>query len=1022
MISLVLAMVWSRRGQAVTLALLALLAVASAVAAPAYLAAVDRAVAAGQIATAVPAELGLTVSARQNERTQDVVEGPSVDFTDVAEALVQLPGFTYVNSSEYPTVGIEPDKQYASRLVFRQNVCVHVQVLTGRCLAGEGDVLLGEHTAKRLDLAAGDLIKLTSAIYNADPRDPGYIPDGIPKELTVAGTYRAADAESAYWGTHGYFTTLYGLGPGEPVFTNAATLRAMDHGNTELAIDGTAEPAALDADRLDDLRAGLDRLRTTSTQLGSSLQISTELPRLLDRIDAGRASAQLLVPVLAVPLVLLACFCIFLAVGYGAQGRQSELAAVALRGPRWWVRWWLATGESLVAVAIGAVAGCLAGQLLVNAVAANRFPGVGVDPGWSSLRYAPAAALAALIAAVAAQRRPLLSPVVTLLRRTPVRGNAHRAIFTEAIVVVLAVVAGMQLSLSNGSLTGIGLFAPALLILALALLAARAVLPIVTRYAARALSRGRPGVALAGFQLSRRPGAERLFALLVATVAVVGFAVAGVDAAARGRVVEAELGTGADRVLTVAPVYRTQLLEAVRRADPEGAYAMAAVRLPDGGANQPGGLAVDSQRLAAVATWPAGSPDAGEVARDLRPAAADPFVFKGDDINVVATGSGLPEEGKGIRLNLALSSVTGLGDTQVQLGEVREGRQTYQQRVATCRDGCRLNGIGFTAIGTALGIRARIVINELGTINPVRPVLARDQLADPGRWRMPENGRLTADPGGLRIDLDASEGLAAGTWMYPSGTPYPLPVAHAGRLPTDRVVTGLDAKDLVVAPVAELPAVPQLGRYAVLADLEYTDRLSVDGGQAQIPQVWLNAAAPDDVLDRFAEQGLTVLVDTRSAQVARALDHQGPALALWFHLLAGGLAVLLGAGALVLAAAVDRSRRVADLAALRAQGLSRGAADRATLWTYPVLVVFAAVVGLAVAVLAWELTGWALPLAGLEPPDLPLPTRPGADALLAAGAAVLAVLVLVALATGRNLRARVNRLSTVVHRGPRDHL
>ncbi|MET8148768.1 hypothetical protein ACIBSW_17750 [Actinoplanes sp. NPDC049668] len=65
MISLVLAMVWTRRGQALTLALLALLAVSAAVASPAYLAAADRAVAAEQIATATPAERGIVISAAQ---------------------------------------------------------------------------------------------------------------------------------------------------------------------------------------------------------------------------------------------------------------------------------------------------------------------------------------------------------------------------------------------------------------------------------------------------------------------------------------------------------------------------------------------------------------------------------------------------------------------------------------------------------------------------------------------------------------------------------------------------------------------------------------------------------------------------------------------------------------------------------------------------------------------------------------------------------------------------------------------
>ncbi|WIM94970.1 hypothetical protein ACTOB_007031 [Actinoplanes oblitus] len=1006
MTGLVLAMVWRRRGQAVTLALLAMLAVASAVAAPAYLIAADRAVAAGQISTAAPGELGLSIAASLNPRAgADPLAPPPLDFTTVAAALVDLPGFDYVYATEYPAVGIEPSLEFASRMVFRQGVCDHLTLRAGRCPAGEGELLLGERTAARLGLRPGDPVTLTGARFNDDAQTPGYVPAAVPQRLTVVGTYTIRDAGEAYWGSHGYFTATPGRGPGEPVFTLMATVAAMDHPGSDVSIDGTAGPAALDVDRLGDLRAGVDRLGDTAAKLGSGVQLSTGLPGLLDRIDAGRAAARQLVPVLAVPLVLLACFSIFLAVGYGAEGRQDELAVVALRGARWWTRWWLATGESLVAVLAGAVAGCLAGQLLVNVVAASRFPGVGVDPGWSSLRYAPLAAVAAVAAAVAAQHRQLLSPVSTLLRRNPAR-RGRRVLITEAVVVVLAVVAGLQLALSNGSLTGLGLFAPALLILAFALVAARLLVPVLTRGAARALRRGRPGTALAGFQLSRRPGAERLFALLVATVGVAGYAACGVDTAARGRDVEAVLGTGAARVLDIGPVYRQQLLAAVRAVDRNGDFAMAVSRLPSGGPAVPSGLAVDSTRLAAVAAWPDGAPAVRAVAARLRPDAAEPAAFAGTDISVAATTTGLGV-GRRLRLSLALSSVDGRGDTEVQLGLLQPGRRVYQQRVRLCQGGCRLNGIGLTAVGTALGITGRVVINELGTVNPVATAVPAERLRDPGGWRMAANGRLAADPDGLRIDLDASGGLSAAAWVQPADTPWPLPVAHAGPLPPGAVLTGLDADPLPAVPVAELPAVPLLGRHGTLVDLEYADRVAVDAAEAQLPQVWLNDRAPADIVDRLSARGLTVTGDHRAGLTALRLAAQGPALALWFHLLAAGLAVLLGAGGLVLAAAVDRGRRVEDLTALRVQGLGRRAAGRATLWTYAVLVFAATVVGLLVALGAWALTGWTLPLAGLTPPDLPLPAWPRPGAMLGACGAVAAVLFLVALATGRDLRNRV---------------
>jgi putative ABC transport system permease protein len=172
------------------------------------------------------------------------------------------------------------------------------------------------------------------------------------------------------------------------------------------------------------------------------------------------------------------------------------------------------------------------------------------------------------------------------------------------------------------------------------------------------------------------------------------------------------------------------------------------------------------------------------------------------------------------------------------------------------------------------------------------------------------------------------------------------------------------------------------------------------------PQVWLNDKAPADIVDRLSAAGLTVLDDDRSTVVRRQLDEQAPALALWFYALAGGLAVLLGAGALVLAAAVDRGRRVEDLTALRAQGLRRPTAARATLWTYPVLVALAVVAGLAITLLAWRITGSSLPLAGLNPSPFPLPGWPRPAAVLGAGAGVFVLLTAVAVLSGRRtLRA-----------------
>jgi putative ABC transport system permease protein len=1002
-ISLVLAMVWARRSQAVTLALLSMFAVAAAVAAPAYLRAADRAVAAGQVAAATPDERGIVISTVQDDRTGPVNDGTGtapVSFTDIGAALADLPGFSYVYAAEYPAIGVEKNPQWRSRFVYRQGVCGHLTMLTGRCLIGEGEVVVGDQTARRLSLATGDSIVLRFARFNSDPRVPVFLPDGEPKKLAIVGTYRVPDTGDLYWGTHGYFTEDPGDRPGEPFFTDAATLGAMDHGSTQVSIDGTAGPHALDVDNLPRLRAGLDATRDTAIKIGSGVTLGSQLTDLLDRVDAGRAAARLIVPVLAVPLVLLACLSIFLAVSYGTEGRRPELAVVALRGARWGLRWWLATGENLVAIVIGAVAGCVAGQLLVNAVVAVRFPGVGAAAGVSSLRYAPVAAATAVVAALLAERRQLLSPVAELLRRAPAVPAGARAVAIEAAVALLAVVSGLQLVISHGSLTGVGLVAPALIVLALALFAARALLPGVTRSAGRALRGGRLGIALAGFQLSRRPGAARLFALLVAAVAVAGYAACAIDVAARGRMVEAGIGTGAPRVVTVDPVPPSRLIAATDAVDPHRQYAMAVARVP-GRSEDPVVLGVDTTRLAATAFWPDGAPPIGEVAGRLRPAAAAPITMPGQDLTVDATATGLNVSSP-IRLNAVVSSVRGLGDATVGLGEVIDGPFTYQQRVPICQGGCTLKALTITTVSpSSSGVTGRVIIRALRTVNPSRSAVPTAQLADPARWRRSGPGAVSAAPDGLRIDVDAPTGFPTnGLIVQPVDTPYPLPVAFAGPAYAD-ALSGLDGRSVPVSRVARLPAVPAAGVRATLVDLRYADLLSASNGDATNPQIWLSGKAPPDILDRLSARGLVVVSDVQARQVRRQLDGQGPAIALWFYVLAGGLAIALAAGALILAATVDRGRRVEDLSALRAQGLGRGPLRQATLWTYPVLVAIAVVAGTAIALLGWGLTGWALPLAGLDPPPLPLPGWPRAWVVAGTGVAVLVVLALVAYFAGR---------------------
>lgn len=996
MTGIVLAMLWRRRGQAVAMALLAMFAVAASVAAPAYLRAADRAVAAGQVRTASPAERALTLSKTEDDGDPDAAAS-ELGFTSVGPALAALPGFTQVYAAEFPAIGIEPDNRYATRFVYRQDACSQLRVTAGRCAGAVGEVVLGTRTAQRLGLGTGDRITLTYAQFSADPDIREFVPEGLPENLTVTGLYEVPDPEAGYWGTHGYFVRDLAGHPGEPAFVTSATLAATDHGFTQKSVDSTAGLAALAVDNLDSTRAGLAAVDDLIDGLGGVVTVSTGLPELIARIDSGRAVTRLIVPVIAVPLVVLACFVIFLAAGAGVDARRPELAVVALRGVRWWERWWLATGENVLAILAGAVAGCVVGQLAVTALAALLNPGVGADAGFSSLRYAPVAALAAVLAALLAQRRDLVGTVTTLLRRIRTTGNTPPVL--EVLVAVLAVVTGAQLWLSGGDTSGVGLAAPALIILAVALLLGRVLMPLVTLPARRALGRGRLGPALAGFQLTRRPGAQRIFALVVAASAVTAYAACATGTGVRDREVASTLGTGADRVVSVAAVGHTALLRAVRAVDPEGRFAMAVA--PTGGrGNGVPGLAVDSSRLAAVANWYAGpGPAADEVARALRPAVGRPVVLHCRDVTVAFTASEVPPLTP-LGLDVLLTPLNGEEAVTLSLPAFSNGPNSITRRVPACAGGCRLGGLRIVATSSSVDVRGRVVVTRIGTINPDRDALTPTELRDPTRWRLTRLGSVAADPAGLAVVVAAPAGLGStGTWLQPTDVAYPLPAAVAGSDATD--LTGLDAQQTPIARAATLRALPRLGTYGALVDLELAVRSAADSTGAAPAEVWLNAAAPADVLDRLQGQGLVVTDDLRAAAVRERLDRQGPALALWFYVLAGVLVVVLAAGALLLAVSVDAERRTADLAALRVQGLRRDEATRAALWSYPLLVLLAVPAGTATGVLGYGLTGWALPLEGLEAQPVPIPLWPHWWVVAAAAVAVLVVLGAVAVLAGR---------------------
>ncbi len=166
--------------------------------------------------------------------------------------------------------------------------------------------------------------------------------------------------------------------------------------------------------------------------------------------------------------------------------------------------------------------------------------------------------LGALVVLIVAEVAALRAPVALLLRDVPPRRRGWRGDVVDAAVVALAVAASYQARTTHDPRFG------PVVALAVAVLLARLVGLLASGVAARNLRAGRVRSGLTAVQLARRPGVDRVLALLIVAVALIGTAGHGFLAAAGARAAQAAGELGAPRVLTVQAPNREALLHAVQ--------------------------------------------------------------------------------------------------------------------------------------------------------------------------------------------------------------------------------------------------------------------------------------------------------------------------------------------------------------------------------------------------------------------------------------------------------------------------
>ncbi|MEV0134240.1 hypothetical protein AB0H83_38000 [Dactylosporangium sp. NPDC050688] len=929
MAALMLAMLRARRGQALTLWLLAVLATAAAVAAPIYLTAIDRAVVDGEVQHASNAERTLWVSAPVERASGGAMPD---EFERLAAERVQLSGFVSVFNTEFVAMPAGRDtagSDQVRRVAFREDLCAEVVVVAGRCLMGGGETVLGEVVAKRLGLAVGDRVNNQAATFNSALNV--FVPAGQPWTMTVVGLVKPRDPAGLYWGRAVSSEQDY---QNDPMYVARNTFAGADHPRELQTFEAYATGDAITIDRLPALRGWLAAAAASADN--GHIGVNTALSDLLDRIDSSREQAHRIVPLAAIPVVVLAWAVILLAVANVARLHRYEFGVVLLRGVPRRILWWLAAGETVLTVLAGAPVGLLVGRLIVGMAAPAR---AHVDT--AVLPYAGIAVLGALLAGLAVQLRTVSAPVVALLREVDGGAARVRTLLLETLFVLLAVVAVLQRR--SGVLTGVTLVAPALVIAALALVAARLLRPLSFRLAGRSLRRGALAGALTAFRLARRPAAHRLLVLLVVAAGSFGFAGLETVVADREQQHRAELTVGAPTVLSIGQTTRTQLLKATRAADPEGHYAMAAVPIPAVSSNLPSSLAVDSTRLAAVVYWHAdySSEPVAALASRLRPAAGAGLTLTGAAVDLDLTAVDLA--GKPATLTAIVTPNGGVHRVQIDFGTISLGRRTYTAPSPACTAGCRLVSLQ-VGLPNYLGAPARLTLHT---------IQGEPFGAD---WRMPSGATAAAAVDGLAVTLPPSPRREAGS-LLPPDVPAALALVSTGPLPPDGSYASFDGP-FGGAVVGHANRLPRLGKRGSLVDLEAADRAATDSEITGFGEVWLARDAPASIVEALTAAGLTIVGRRTVADERAVLSRAGSALALRFFLLAATLSVLLGAAGL---AVTTITAPRGELAPLRTQGLPARVVRRVDWWAPASLVIVALPLGAVCAVVAWLLLGTAVP-------------------------------------------------------------
>jgi hypothetical protein len=920
---------------------------------------------------------------------------------------------TRIGSIYLPTGGHAPDISGAkTALLWQQGACAHLIISSGHCPTGPGQAMISKRTAD------GD--------YGWKPGTTLTFTAGV--KLTVVGTYTPRNPDGAFWFGQNYFDAAPGNGHPDTVdavFVARSAFDAIPRAQGVLAWNYPLDTAAIRLDNLPRLRhdvAALARRISKTTPYSGQppaaldapvdLQLSTGLNTVLDAAAHQRQLVDAGTLLVTLQLTLLAWLVLFQVITDAVESRGDEIALAKLRGLRPSRTARFVLGEPLAllvaAVPFGLGLAWVAAALICSAA---LVPGTPVVPTWYTAAALAGGFAGGVLAAAAGSVRALRRSVLAQWRRTTAR--AHRSLAGLAIDVLVSLAAiGGLLALRAEHTPGSGdesaaLLAPGLLVIAVALLGTR-LLPLLTRLLLPPTrASGRIALFLAARQVVRRPAGLRLAALLAVAVGLATFAVSGEAVADVNRDAQARAEVGADQVVPMSYVAGVDPIAAVRTADPDGQWAMAAASwLPDGGDSVVGTvLGVDASRMATVGYSAAGGASAAQIA-DTVGTSSNP-VIRTTAARMRVRVTAFDMTGTAPRVQFLLRTPREAFRT-VPAGTLRPGTHTYTAPTA-CASGCILLGLVWDRPTTYLGSMSgtvtvhRIEQYRAGKWRTVDAALRRAGSWRPGPEFSHSRDELTVTQAGLRDRYRSDTGGYGGV-SY-AFAPQPLPaIATAGS-----VVTGPQAPSplqmvdafgttttfTVARRSSVLPLVLDNG---LIVDLTYLRALLPAFDTEAHWMIWLGPDAPPDALARLRAAGLTLHRGTTTHARVVQLGRQGPALSLFLLLACAIIGAVVAVGGTAIAISAGARRRSFETAALRVVGVPRSFLYRGGVFEQLLLLGAAVALGIPSGVIAARLAMPVIPefatatpvLLSYVPPALPIVAFAAGFVLLVCLTAVIA--------------------------------